>query len=24
MAKNISTKQLSVLEYIYKTVNAQG
>lgn len=24
MAKNISTKQLSVMEYIYKTVNAQG
>ncbi|RXI22370.1 transcriptional repressor LexA [Pediococcus pentosaceus] len=24
MAKNISAKQLSVLEYIYKTVNAQG
>lgn len=24
MAKNISTKQLSVLEYIYKTVSAQG
>lgn len=24
MAKNISTKQLSVLEYIYRTVNAQG
>lgn len=24
MAKSISTKQLSVLEYIYKTVNAQG
>ncbi|MGY1576511.1 transcriptional repressor LexA [Pediococcus pentosaceus] len=24
MAKNISTKQLSVLKYIYKTVNAQG
>lgn len=24
MAKNISTKQLSVLEYIYKTVNVQG
>ena len=24
MAKNISTKQLSVLEYNYKTVNAQG
>ncbi|KRN95220.1 transcriptional repressor LexA [Pediococcus stilesii] len=24
MAKNISTKQLSVLAYIYKTVNAQG